>query len=95
MGCCHHWVPIVSSTFETYDKESEKTKVNSLHRSSNPTWFIWPQLDLKGAEHMEWIEEDDLLFRLNSPKEGKRQVLIFKEVDEVEELFTGMKYLAK
>jgi len=50
---------------------------------------------LKGAEHMEWVVEDDLLFCLKCSKEGKRQVLIFKEVDEVEELFTGMKYLTK
>ena len=42
-----------------------------------------------------WLEEDDILFCLKSPKEGKHQVLLFKEVDEVEELFTGMKYLAK
>ena len=79
---------------ETYGKESEKIKVNGLHQSSNPTWFIWPQLDLNGAEHMEWVEEDDLLFRLKSPREGNCQVLLFKEVDEVEELFTGVKYLA-
>ena len=41
-----------------------------------------------------WLEEDDI-FCLKSPKEGKHQVLLFKEVDEVEELFTGVKYLAK
>ena len=42
-----------------------------------------------------WLEEDDILFCLKSPKEGKHQVLLFKGVDEVEELSTGMKYLAK
>ena len=42
-----------------------------------------------------WLEEDDILYCLKSPKEGKHQVLLFKEVDEVEEMFTGMKYLAK
>ena len=87
------WYP---AQFETYDKESEQIKVNILHRSTtNPKWFIWLQLDLHGAEHVEWVAEDDILFRLKSPKEGKRQVLLFKEVDEVEELFTGVKYLAK
>ena len=83
------WYP---AQFETYDKESEQIKVNVLHRSStDPKWFIWPQLDLNGAEHVEWVVEDDILFRLKSPKEGRRQVLLFEEVDEVEELFTGMK----
>ena len=46
---------------------------------------------MNGAEHMEWVVEDDILFRLKSPKEGRRQVLLFEEVDEVEESFTGMK----
>ena len=45
------WYP---AQFETYDKESEQIKVNVLHRSStDPKWFIWPQLDLNGAEHVE------------------------------------------
>ena len=83
------WYP---AQFETYDKESELIKVNVLHRSStNPKWFIWPQLNLNGFEHVEWVAEDDILFCLKSPKEGRRQVLLFEEVDEVEELFTGMK----
>ena len=51
---------MVSSAIETYDKESEQIKVNVLHRSStDPKWFIWPQLDLNGAEHVEWVVEDD------------------------------------
>ena len=63
-------------------------KVNVLHRSwTYPKWFIWPQLDLNSAEHVEWVVEDDILFRLKSPKEGRRQVLLFEEVDEVEMTF--------
>ena len=55
----YEWVAVIIGSqwypaqFETYDKESEQIKVNGLHRSSNSKWFIWPQLDLNGAEHVE------------------------------------------
>jgi hypothetical protein len=89
MGAC--WYP---AQFEEYDPENEEIKANFLHRSStDPKWFVWPTLNVNGNEDNAWITEDKVFYRLSPPKEGRRQVLLFDEIEEVEQLFleiTGM-----
>ena len=86
MGSC--WYP---AQFDKYDTDTEEIKANFLHRSStNPQWFVWPTLNVSGDEDIGWITEDRVFYRLSPPKEGRREVLLFDEVEDVERLFKEM-----
>ena len=79
------WYP---AQFESYDAEQEELYVNFLHRSpSNTRWFVWPQLEIDGEEDKSWISEDRVFYRLAKPKEGRRQTLLFDDVEDVEKKF--------
>lgn len=83
------WYP---GQFIQFDTEQEELNVNFLHRSSsNPKWFIWPQLQVQGTEDVAWVSEETVFYRLPAPKEGRIETLIFTNIDEVEKLFSDMK----
>jgi hypothetical protein len=83
------WYP---GQFINYDIELEELQVNFLHRSSsNCKWFVWPLLQLNGVEDKSVVPERSVFYRLNTPKEGRRETLIFEEYDEVERVFKEIK----
>jgi hypothetical protein len=68
-----------------------------MHRSSsNEKWFVWPALQARNEEDEEdktdkgWVEEKCVFYRLNAPKEGRRQTLVFDEYNEVEEAYKDL-----
>ena len=79
------WSP---GQFVQFDQELEELEVNFLHRSpSNEKWFVWPSLQTNGKEDKGWIEEKRVFYRLNEPVEGRREVLMFNEYEDVEKAF--------
>ena len=82
------WLP---GQFIKFDMEQEELHVNFLHRStSNKKWFVWPQLQLNGSEDKSWVTELSVFYRLDAPKEGRRDTLIFDQHDEVDKVFSNI-----
>ena len=83
------WFP---GQFMQFDAETEELQVNFLHRSeSNPRWFVWPLFQINGVEDKSWVSEECVFYRLNGPREGRRETLVFDEQADIEKSFNERK----
>ena len=83
------WFP---GQFCQFDSIQEELEINFMHRSSsNDTWFVWPALQPNGVEDKSWVKEELVFYRLDTPKEGRRETLFFAEHNDVEVAFKDMK----
>ena len=83
------WFP---GQFCQFDSILEELEINFMHRSSsNDMWFVWPALQPNGVEDKSWVKEELVFYRLDTPKEGRRETLFFAEHNNVEVAFKDMK----
>ena len=83
------WFP---GQFVQFDSETEELQVNFLHRSaSNQRWFVWPLFQVNGVEDKSWVSEECVFYRLNGPREGRRETLVFNEQADIEKSFDERK----
>ena len=59
--------------------------------ASNPRWFVWPLFQVNGKEDKSWVSEECVFYRLNGPREGRRETLVFDEQADVKKAFQERK----